>query len=165
MRIMLLALSALLVIPGIAHADPLQKDHTDESFTGWVWRGLTDEAHLRVGYGVVQWALDVTRASDGATARLVQRDNSAVFISYGSKPSFFKDTNFGYTFMVNYVDFSMTKQSIPGDKFADLGTDLEVETPVGKTSAVVVQKPFIDPKKEIPKQDLAEVGTKRTPAS
>jgi hypothetical protein len=138
MRIMFLALSALSVIPAIAHADPLQlpsptatvntesvaKDHTDESFAGWVWRGLTEEAHLRVGYGVVQWALDVTRASDGATARLVQRDNSAVFISYGSKPSFFKDTNFGYTFMVNYVDFNMTKQSIPGDKFADLGTEV-----------------------------------------
>ena len=124
MRILFLALSALFGISAIAHADPLQKDHTDESFTSWVWRGLTDEAHLRVGYGVVQWAMDVTRPSDGATARLVQRDNSAVFISYGSKPSFFKDTNFGYTFMVNYVDFSMTKQSIPGDKFADLGTEV-----------------------------------------
>jgi aminomethyltransferase len=50
-------------------------------------------------------------------------------------------------------------------EFADLGTDLEVETPGGRTSAVVVQKPFIDPKKEIPKQDLAEAGTKGPPAS
>ena len=29
------------------------------------------------------------------------------------------------------------------------GTELEVETPTEKTPAVVVQKPFIDPKKEI----------------
>jgi aminomethyltransferase len=50
-------------------------------------------------------------------------------------------------------------------ELADLGTDLEVETPDGRTSAVVVQKPFIDPKKEIPKQDLAEAGTKGAPAS
>ncbi len=50
-------------------------------------------------------------------------------------------------------------------ELADLGTDLEVETPGGRTSAVVVQKPFIDPKKEIPKQDLAEAGTKGAPAS
>ncbi|MGI8827212.1 MAG: glycine cleavage T C-terminal barrel domain-containing protein [Chloroflexota bacterium] len=35
---------------------------------------------------------------------------------------------------------------------ADLGTELEVETPAGRTSAVVVPKPFIDPEKEIPKQ-------------
>ena len=38
---------------------------------------------------------------------------------------------------------------------ADLGTELEVEGPSGRTSAVVVEKPFIDPKKETPKQELA----------
>jgi glycine cleavage system aminomethyltransferase T len=41
---------------------------------------------------------------------------------------------------------------------ADLGTELEVETPNEKTSAVVVQRPFIDPKKEVPKQDLTPAG-------
>jgi aminomethyltransferase len=46
-------------------------------------------------------------------------------------------------------------------ELAEFGTDVEVETPSGRTSAVVVQKPFIDPDKEIPKQDLA----KATPAS
>jgi glycine cleavage system aminomethyltransferase T len=40
-------------------------------------------------------------------------------------------------------------------ELAELGTELEVETPSERTSAVVVQRPFIDPKKEIPKQDLA----------
>jgi len=119
-----LGLSVLFGIPGIAHAGPLQQDNANDGFVGKVWNALTDEAHLRVGYGVVEWAMDVTRASDGATARLVQRDNSAIFIGYGSKPSFFKDTNFGYTFMVDYVDFNMTKQSIPGDQFADLGTEV-----------------------------------------
>jgi aminomethyltransferase len=34
---------------------------------------------------------------------------------------------------------------------AELGTELVVETPSGKTTAVVVRKPFIDPQKEIPK--------------
>jgi glycine cleavage system aminomethyltransferase T len=38
---------------------------------------------------------------------------------------------------------------------SDLGTELEVERPEGRTSAVVVEKPFIDPKKETPKQELA----------
>jgi len=40
-------------------------------------------------------------------------------------------------------------------EFAALGTELEVETPNESTSAVVARKPFIDPEKEIPKQDLA----------
>ncbi|HEY6240313.1 MAG TPA: hypothetical protein VIW78_05690 [Burkholderiales bacterium] len=140
MRVLFLALSALFGIPAVAHADPLReevpspaatvevksvaKDDAGKGFLGKVWSGLTDEAHLSVGYGVVQWAMDVKRASDGATARLVQRDNNAVFIGYGSKPSFFKDTNFGYTFMVDYVNFDMTKQEIPGDQFANLGTEV-----------------------------------------
>jgi glycine cleavage system aminomethyltransferase T len=38
---------------------------------------------------------------------------------------------------------------------AELGTDLEVERPEGTTSAVVVDKPFIDPEKETPKQELS----------
>jgi glycine cleavage system aminomethyltransferase T len=38
---------------------------------------------------------------------------------------------------------------------ADLGTELEVERPDEVSSAVVVEKPFIDPKKETPKQELA----------
>jgi glycine cleavage system aminomethyltransferase T len=37
---------------------------------------------------------------------------------------------------------------------AELDTELEVERPEGTTSAVVVEKPFIDPKKETPKQKL-----------
>jgi aminomethyltransferase len=36
-----------------------------------------------------------------------------------------------------------------------LGTEFEVERPDGTASAVVVEKPFIDPKKETPKQVLA----------
>jgi aminomethyltransferase len=36
-------------------------------------------------------------------------------------------------------------------EFEDLGTTLEVEAPFGRTKAVVVEKPFVDPTKEIPK--------------
>jgi len=46
-------------------------------------------------------------------------------------------------------------------EFAELGTELAVETQRERTSAVVVQKPFIDPTKEIPKQDIsATAGAK-----
>src|SRR3977135_588696 len=105
MRILCLALSALFGIPAIAHADPLPspaaavkpesvaKNDADDGFFGWVWRGLADEAHLRVGYGVVQWAMDVKRASDGATARLVQRDNTAAFIASSCKAPLSEHSN------------------------------------------------------------------------
>jgi glycine cleavage system aminomethyltransferase T len=38
---------------------------------------------------------------------------------------------------------------------SELGTGLEVERPEGIVEATVVEKPFIDPKKETPKQELA----------
>ncbi len=50
-------------------------------------------------------------------------------------------------------------------EFANLGTEVEVETPSERTSAVVVHKPFIDPRKEIPKQDLAQPGARGPSAS
>jgi glycine cleavage system aminomethyltransferase T len=40
-------------------------------------------------------------------------------------------------------------------ELTELGTELEVETPHARSRAVVVEKPFIDPKKETPKQELA----------
>jgi glycine cleavage system aminomethyltransferase T len=40
-------------------------------------------------------------------------------------------------------------------ELAELGTELEVEVAGDRRHAVVVEMPFIDPKKEIPKQRLA----------
>jgi glycine cleavage system aminomethyltransferase T len=37
-------------------------------------------------------------------------------------------------------------------ELTELGTEFEVETPHGRSAAVVVEKPFVDPKKETPKQ-------------
>jgi glycine cleavage system aminomethyltransferase T len=48
-------------------------------------------------------------------------------------------------------------------ELTELGTELEVETPKERTSAVVVQRPFIDPKKEVPRQDLATAGATSEP--
>jgi glycine cleavage system aminomethyltransferase T len=48
-------------------------------------------------------------------------------------------------------------------ELAELGTELEVERPDGKTSAVVVEKPFIDPKKTTPKQELTRTAGENPP--
>jgi glycine cleavage system aminomethyltransferase T len=49
----------------------------------------------------------------------------------------------------------------------EFGTELEVETPPsGRVSAVVVRKPFVDPEKEVPKQEVAVgAGAKTTTPS
>jgi aminomethyltransferase len=48
-------------------------------------------------------------------------------------------------------------------ELAELGTELEVERPEGTTSAVVVEKPFIDPKKTTPKQELTPAAGGQEP--
>ncbi len=44
-----------------------------------------------------------------------------MYVSYSTKPFFFKESNFGYTVMVNYHGFDMTKQETGNDHFADFG--------------------------------------------
>jgi hypothetical protein len=95
-----------------------------QGFVSRLWNELTDEASLTVGYGIMKWALDIQRTSDGASGKLVQRDDSSLYVSYSTKPFFFTGSKFGYTVMVNYHDFDMTKQEIENDKFADFGTEM-----------------------------------------
>jgi glycine cleavage system aminomethyltransferase T len=45
------------------------------------------------------------------------------------------------------------------------GTELEIETPSERTSALVVPRPFIDPQKEIPKQNLATTAAQKDSSS
>jgi glycine cleavage system aminomethyltransferase T len=40
-------------------------------------------------------------------------------------------------------------------ELTEFGTELEVEAPTGRQPAVVVRKPFIDPAKDTPKQEVA----------
>ena len=137
-------LSVLLLSPGLSRAQsfrlaenaatvPLDTPNTSlppaaepqkKGFWAALWYSMTDEAHVTVGYGILESSLTVKRKSDGATATMVQRDTSAIFLSYSTRSSFFKDSNFGYTFMVNYVDFDMGKQEIHHNEYADLGTHI-----------------------------------------
>ncbi|MBA3425291.1 MAG: glycine cleavage system protein T, partial [Rubrobacter sp.] len=43
---------------------------------------------------------------------------------------------------------------------ADLGTEITVRSNVGEVTARVVERPFIDPKKQTPKTDLRKETTK-----
>jgi aminomethyltransferase len=47
-------------------------------------------------------------------------------------------------------------------ELTEFGTELEVEAPTRPQSAVVVRKPFIDPKKDTPKQEVAIGATGET---
>lgn len=42
-------------------------------------------------------------------------------------------------------------------RYEPYGTELVVETQHGRNDAVVVEKPFVDPKKDTPKQDASAI--------
>jgi hypothetical protein len=94
----------------------------NKGFWNKLWNYMTDEANLTLGYGILEADLTVKRKSDGANATMSQRDTSTIFLVYSTRPSFFKDSNFGYTFMINYVAFDMGEQEISRNEFANLGT-------------------------------------------
>jgi hypothetical protein len=108
----------------VASAAGARPERKPQGFLARVWQSLTDEAHITAGYGILQSSLRVERNTDGASAKLVQRDESAFFLSYSTRPSFFKGSNFGYTFMVNYVNFDMKQQELENDVLADIGTEV-----------------------------------------
>ncbi|HUI67431.1 MAG TPA: hypothetical protein VL087_04420 [Nitrospirota bacterium] len=107
-----------------ATGDVAQKEQQKNGFWTGLWNSMTDEAHLTVGYGILEADLTIKRKSDGASATMAQRDTSAFFLSYGTRSTFFKDSNFGYTFMVNYVSFDMGKQEVAGNAYVNLGTEI-----------------------------------------
>jgi hypothetical protein len=115
--------TTLSTVPSVA-GDDAGKEPQKTGFWGWLWNSLTDEAHITLGYGILESSLTVKRKSDGASATMVQRDTSAIFLTYSTASSFFKDSNFGYTFMVNYVTFDMGQQEIQNHEYADLGTHI-----------------------------------------
>ena len=118
MRLRFLLFCFLGAVSAPAHAE------ADGSTTGKLWHWLTDEAYGSVRIGLVEWTMDIRRPSDGATGRMVQRDERALSIGYGTKPTFFGETNFGYTVLAGWVRFDMKKQEIPGDNFASVGTSI-----------------------------------------
>ncbi len=105
-------------------SDDTRKDTQNNGFWAGLWNSLTDEANLTLGYGLLQADLTVKRKSDGASATMTQRDTSTIFLVYSTRPSFFKDSHFGYTFMVNYATFDMGQQEIYRNQFASVGTHI-----------------------------------------
>ncbi|OGW26428.1 MAG: hypothetical protein A2X56_12405 [Nitrospirae bacterium GWC2_57_13] len=102
------------------------------TFWEWLWDYLYTGASLTVGVGTRQAELEVTRKSDDATGKIVQRDEEAYFISYSTRPSLFRNSKFGYTFLLNYTTFKLDQQEISKDVYEDLGTRIR-----GKTAYVV----------------------------
>ena len=92
------------------------------SFSAAVWDYLVNGSSLTVGVGGREASLTVKRLSDNAKGKLVQRNQESYFLIYNSRPSFFRDSKWGYDFMFNLSTFRMDQQQIDNKVYQDLGT-------------------------------------------
>lgn len=82
-----------------------------------------DGASVTPGVGFRQAGLKVTRLSDGAEGKIVQRDDEAYFLSYSTRPWYSeKYPNLGLSFIFNISSFNAGRQETGPDVFEDLGT-------------------------------------------
>jgi hypothetical protein len=94
---------------------------------GWAYDSFIDGASITLGYGVRRSSFTFTRKSDGASGTIIDRDYPAYFLIYSTKPSFFKDSRFGHTFMVKLTTFDMNQQVATGALIAGAPVDVHTD--------------------------------------
>jgi len=108
----------LLFSSSLAHAEPIE-----ESFSEVLWDYMVNGATLTIGMGVRQMGIKVIRTSDKAEGTIVQRNEEAYFISYSTRPGYFRaHPNVGYTFKFNLSSFDADQQEVAKDVYEDIGT-------------------------------------------
>ena len=100
----------------------------EDDFTSWAYDFFIDGASVRLAIGIRQAGISVTRKSDGAEGKIVQRKTNSWFLSYSTKPTYFSVKNTGITLMFNISSFDADQQDLGNDNFVDLGTRLSGES-------------------------------------
>lgn len=113
----LAVLALALSLPALAQAQPATLGER-------LYDYFINGASVTVGYGVHQADVVVRDKATSAAGKISDRDNTAWFLSYSTRPSFFKSSKFGYSFMLNYTTFNADQQELGKDDFRDLGTRL-----------------------------------------
>jgi hypothetical protein len=117
-------LMLLFVLPlGLAFQAAAQDEYLPpKSYSELIWDYLSVGSSLTVGLGTREADLTVKRLSDNASGKLVQRNERSYFLSYSTRPIFFKDSKFGYDIMFNLSTFHMHQQETANNVYQDLGT-------------------------------------------
>jgi hypothetical protein len=100
---------------------------TGGGLLGWAYDSFVDGASIILGYGVRRSNFTFTRKSDGASGTIVDRDYPAYFLIYSTKPSFFENSRFGYTFMIKLSSFDMNQQIASGAVIGGTPTDVHTD--------------------------------------
>src|SRR5687767_9339168 len=120
---------AILALAMCAPAFAQDRPHT---VGGWLYDHFIDGAGVTIGFGVHQADVTVRDKTSNAVGKISDRDNTAWFLSYSTRPSFIRGSKFGYNFMLSYTTFNADKQEVAKGDFRDLGTRLH-----GRVASVV----------------------------
>jgi len=122
--LILFYLPATIAYADTADVKPVSNDKADPKipYSAEIWDYLTKGASLTIGIGGREADLTVTRLSDNASGKLVQRKERSYFLNYSTRPGFFKDSHFGYDIMFNLSTFDMDQQEVSNSVYKNLGT-------------------------------------------
>ena len=100
-------------------------DSTSQPFNDWLWDYLTKGASVTAGIGGRSTNADVTRVATGDKGKLADKRENALFLTYSTRANYFKDSNFGYSWLFNVSTFRLHKQEINNNTDIDLGTEVK----------------------------------------
>ncbi|MDH5178946.1 MAG: hypothetical protein OEZ39_07690 [Gammaproteobacteria bacterium] len=89
-----------------------------------LWNYLTDDASITVGLGGRGSSVTVTRIGTNDTGKLVDNED-AWFLSYNTRAGYFKDSNFGYSWMFNLSSFEARHQELESKEIVNLNTRVQ----------------------------------------
>ena len=97
----------------------------DQSFRDWLWHYLTDGASVTVGLGGRETAFEVTRLGTNDTGKFKDSREDAYFLSYNTRASYFKQSNWGYGWMFNLSTLELDQQETSDGVVENLGTSVD----------------------------------------
>jgi hypothetical protein len=97
---------------------------TGSRLVDWALATFVDGASVTMGVGVRRSSFIITRKSDHATGMIMDRDYPAVFVVYSTKPTFFTESQAGYTFMLRLSSFNMDQTIASGVPVGGAPTDV-----------------------------------------
>lgn len=86
------------------------------------WNYIKKDASVTAGIGSRLFSLAVNDANNKVLGKFVENDDEAYYLIYSGRPTFIRNSRFGYRWMLNLSTFSADEQEIAEKQTQNLGT-------------------------------------------
>ena len=112
----------LLILSFSVHAEELPDSAPDKNFSALLWDYLTVGASVTGGFGGRSVTIDVTRKGTNDQGKILENRENEFFLLYSTRPSYFGDSNVGFSWLLNLSTIHLKEQEISGGNTVNLGT-------------------------------------------